>query len=69
MFISLKFNVNNLQVFGSRGYVHILNKKQNKMETKSQPRVFLVFEESCKRYNILVNFNKKVMTSRDVKFD
>ncbi|KAA3488472.1 Integrase, catalytic core [Gossypium australe] len=51
------------------GVHHQLKEKRSKLDNRSQPRIFAGYSSAKKGYRIYNYFTKKVIISRDVKFD
>ncbi|KAA3487962.1 pleiotropic drug resistance protein 3-like [Gossypium australe] len=64
-----KPSVSHLKVFGCTCFVHVLEEKRSKLESRSQPGRFVGYSNVKKGYKIYNSFTKKVIISRDVKFD
>ena len=64
-----KPSAKHLKVFGSICYVHIPTAKRHKLEVKSEIGIFVGYSSQSKGYRVYNPKTKKIMISRDVKFD
>ena len=67
-FSSIKLTLKNLKVFGWLCFSFIPQVKRDKLEKKSEPRVFIGYNLVSKAYIIYQPKYGKVITSRDVQF-
>lgn len=65
----LKPTVSHLRVFGCIAYSHISDEKRGKLDDKSEKCIFVGYSENSKAYRLYNPISKKVIISRDVKFD
>lgn len=63
-----KPDMKNLQIFGTKGYVHIPKEKRKKLDDKAVPMIFVGYSEKSKGYRMLDMSNNKITLSRDVIF-
>jgi hypothetical protein len=64
-----KPRVDHLIIFGSVAYAEIQEEKRTKIEDKSQKYILLGYGENSHGYKLHNPMTKKVIMSRDVKFD
>jgi hypothetical protein len=64
-----KPRVDHLIIFGSVAYAEIQEEKRTKIEDKSQKYILLGYGENSHGYKLYNPMTKKVIMSRDVKFD
>ena len=69
LFRGVKPNISHLQVFGCQAWVHILKKRQTKLEAKSWEVIFVSYELGSKGYQFWDAANRHFKISCDVKFD
>ncbi|KAF1313360.1 Copia protein, partial [Globisporangium splendens] len=69
MFNKSKPSVKHMRVFGCLAYVLTPKEKRLKWDPKSQPGLFMGYEESSKAYRVYDIEGDKVVISRDVNFD
>lgn len=62
------FDINNLQIFGSRVSVHIPGQHRSKWDNKSQLGIFVGYGENVKGYRIYFPEKREVEVKRDVVF-
>lgn len=58
-----------LRIFGSVAYAKIQEERRTKLKDKSQKCILLGYEENLHDYKLYNPMTKKVIMSRDVKFD
>ena len=63
-----KPKVNDLQIFGCKGYAVIPKEKRRKLDDKAEKLTFVGYEEGTKGYRMLNSETSKITVSRDVKF-
>ena len=68
LFRGVKPNISHLQVFGCQAWVHILKKRQTKLEAKSWEVIFVSYELGSKGYQFWDAANWHFKISCDVKF-
>jgi glutaredoxin len=61
-----KPNVSHLIVFGYKAFVHVLDEKMTKLESKSMPCVFLGYHEGTKAYCLMCVETKRIIKSKYV---
>ena len=64
-----KPNVEHLKVFGCKAYAHIPKDERHKFDSKARKCVLLGYDDFTKGYRLYDNENKKIVYSRDVRFD
>jgi len=64
-----KPSAKHLKVFGCICYVHIPNQKRSKLDEKTEKGIFIGYSDQSKGYRVYNLKTKKLMISRDVKFD
>ena len=64
-----KLSVKNLRIFGSIAYAHVPHQGTIKLDYWSVNYVFIGYDASSEGYNLYNTSNKKLVVSRDVKFD
>jgi hypothetical protein len=64
-----KPRVDHLRIFGSIAYAKIQDEKRTKLEDKSQKCILLGYGENSYGYKLFNPVTKKVIMSRDVRFD
>jgi len=64
-----KPRVDHLRIFGSVAYAKIQEERRTKLEDKSQKCILLGYGENSHGYKLYNLMTKKVIMSRDVKFD
>ena len=64
-----KANISHLRVFWSTTHVHVLDKRREKLDDKSERFMFMGYDPSSKGYKLYNPNNKKMVVSRDVEFD
>ena len=64
-----KPRVDHLGVFGIVAYAKIQEERITKLEDKSQKCILLEYEENLHDYKLYSPMTKKVIMSRDVRFD
>jgi len=64
----IKPSVAYLRTFGCIGYVYVHNQKGSKLDNKSTKYVLLGVSEEFKAYKIYDPIKKKILITRDVKF-
>ena len=64
-----KPNVSHLRVFGCNGYVHIPKENRKKLDAKSKECILLGYADRCHGYRMYDPISRKIITSRDVKFN
>ena len=58
-----------MRVFGSIGYVMVLNKKRGKLDAKRIKCMFLGYYEGMKAYKLMcLETKKKIIKNRDIMF-
>lgn len=62
-------DLNKFHSFGSNVYVHIADQKRRKWDKKSQPGMFVGYDNDVKGYRIYFKHSNKVELSRDVIFE
>eukprot|EP01018_Ginkgo_biloba_P019031 Gb_39504 [translate_table: standard] len=62
-------SVTHFQVFGCVAYVHIPDKKQKKLDAKSQLCIFVGYSEGTKGYRFYNPITKQLIVSQDVLFN
>lgn len=65
LFFGTKPNVSHLRTFGARAYAHIPKQLRTKLESTSEPGIFLGYASNSKGYKILLDTGK-VILSRDI---
>lgn len=65
----IKPSVEHFRVFGCVSHVHILDAKRTKLEDKSFSCVLLGVSEESKAYRLYDPVSKRIVVSRDVKFE
>ncbi|KAG8485451.1 hypothetical protein CXB51_021502 [Gossypium anomalum] len=65
----LKPSVSHLKVFGCVCYVLILAERRTKLERRSAPGIFIGYSSTKKGYRVYDPSTKKILVSRDIKFD
>ena len=65
----LKPTVGHLRRFGCSAYVHIPKDERGKLDMKSRKCILLGYGTNVKGYRLYDQLNKRVLYSRDVKFD
>jgi hypothetical protein len=63
-----KPNVSHLRAFGTRAFVHVPDADRRKLNPKAVEGLFVGYSETVKAYLVYVAKDRKVITSRDVKF-
>ena len=64
-----KPNVSHLRVFGCNGYVDIPKEDRKKLDAKSKECILLGYAGRCHGYRMYDPISRKIITSRDVKFN
>jgi hypothetical protein len=64
----IKPSVSYFRIFGCIGYVHVPDQKRSKLDDKSVKCVLLGVSEESKAYKLYDPIKKKIVISRDVKF-
>jgi transposase InsO family protein len=64
-----KPNVEHLKVFGCMAYAHIPKDERGKFDSKARKCTLLGYDEFTKGYRLYDPQNKKIIYSRDVRFD
>ena len=64
-----KPSVAHLRVFDSIAYFHILDERSKKLDEKSEKCIFVGDSECSKAYKLYNPVTKKLVISRDVKFN
>lgn len=64
-----KPDISHLRVFGSIGYVYVLDETRSKLDDKSEKLVFIGYAKNSKRYKLYNPRNGKIVISRDVEFN
>ena len=64
-----KPSVHHLKVFGSVAYSHIPDAMRSKLDDKSEKCIFIGYSERSKAYKLYNPVTKKMVISRDVRFD
>jgi hypothetical protein len=68
-FTGKKPDVSHLRVFGCTTYVHVLNEKRSKLDTKAMKCIFIGYSLEQKRYRCFNPFTRKLQVNRDVVFN
>jgi hypothetical protein len=68
-FYSVKPDLSQLRIFGCLAHVHIRKDLRNKLEPRSETRIYLGTDEESKGYRIFIPSSKKVIITKDVIFD
>jgi len=66
---TIKPSVSYFRIFGCIAYVHIPDSKRTKLDNKSLKCVLLGVSEESKAYRLFDPISKKIIISRDVKFE
>ncbi|KAH1107495.1 hypothetical protein J1N35_011263, partial [Gossypium stocksii] len=61
--------VSHLRAFGCTYFFHVLRDKRNKLDSRSQPWIFVGYSNLKKGYRIYNPFSKKMIISKYMKFD
>eukprot|EP01018_Ginkgo_biloba_P026801 Gb_21427 [translate_table: standard] len=69
LLMTRKPSVSNLQVFGCTTFVHVPDKKRQKLDDKSHKCILVRYSESSKAYRLWDPSQRKIAISRDVLFD
>ena len=62
-------DVSHLRVFGCIAYAHIPDQRRSKLDDKSYPCIFIGYDQRSKAYKLYDPKAKKILISRDVKFN
>jgi hypothetical protein len=65
----VKPNLSHLRVFGCIAYCHIPAEKRNKLEPKAIATLFIGYDEQSKAYRCWNPVTKRIIISRDIRFD
>lgn len=65
----IKPSVSHFRIFGCTAYVHIPDNQRTKLDEKSFKCIFLGVSEESKAYRLFDPKSKKIIISRDVKFE
>jgi len=68
-FTGKKPNVSHLKVFSCIAYVHVLDEKRSKLDSKAKKCIFIRYSLEQKRYKCFNPSTWKLQVSRDVVFD
>jgi hypothetical protein len=69
MFSGTKPNLSHLRVIGCVAYCHIPDSKRQKFDPKAIPTLLLGYDEDNKAYRCYNPSTRKILISRDVRFD
>ena len=69
MLFSSKPNLQDLRVFGSIAYLHVLNEKRRKMDVKDEKVILVSYSDKRKGYKCYKPRTKQARISHDVVFD
>eukprot|EP01018_Ginkgo_biloba_P019295 Gb_18146 [translate_table: standard] len=69
LLMTRKPSISNLRVFGCTAFVHVLDKKRQKLDDKSHKCILVRYSESSKAYRLWDPSQRKIVLSRDVLFD
>jgi hypothetical protein len=64
-----KSKVNHLRIFGSLAYLHVPRENRKKLDSKTQPCLFVGYDEQSKVYRLFDPLRRKIVLSRDVVVD
>ena len=64
-----KPSVVHLRVFSNIAYSHIPDERRKKLDDKSEKCIFVRYSERSKTYKLYNPITKKLVISRDIKFD
>lgn len=64
-----KLDVNNLKVFGCQAFVHILDKRRSKLDSKSIECIIIGYNKNSKAYRCIDPKTSKIYVSRGVMFN
>lgn len=63
-----KPNVQRMEIFGTKCFVHIPSEKRKKLENTAKEAYFIGYDECSKAFRLYDKVNHKVIVSRDVRF-
>jgi hypothetical protein len=58
-----------LRIFGYPVYIHVPVEKRTKLEPSGKKGIFVGYSETSKAYRIFIPTQRKIIVSKDVKFD
>jgi hypothetical protein len=64
-----KPSVNHLKKIGPLAYLHVPKENRKKLDSKTQPCLFVGYDDQSKVYRLFDPFRRKIVLSRDVLFD
>jgi hypothetical protein len=65
----VKPEVSHFCIFGCLVYIHVLVIKRTKLEPSIWKGLFVGYNETSKAYKVYIQEHKKIVVSRDVKFE
>jgi hypothetical protein len=64
----MKSSVSHFKVFGCVAYAHVPEEMRRKLDDRSEKCIFVGYSEQSKAYRLYNLVTKKLIVSRDVKF-
>ena len=68
-FIGVKLEVSHFHIFGCPIYIHVSVEKRTKLDPSSRKGLFVCYNETSKVYKVYILEQRKIVVSRDVKFE
>jgi hypothetical protein len=68
-FTGVKSKVSYLCIFGYPVYTHVLVERRTKLEPSNRKGLFVGYSETSKAYRVYIPNQRKIIVSRDVKFE
>ena len=64
-----KLDLSHVRIFASLGYVHILDEKRQKLDSKSEKCILVGYSQQRKGYKCFNPSTRKVLVTQDIVFD
>jgi hypothetical protein len=69
VFTVVKPEVSHFHIFGCPIYIHVSVEKRTNLEPSSRKGLFVCYNETSKDYRVYILEQRKIVVSRDVKFE
>jgi hypothetical protein len=68
-FFGVKPEIGHFRIFGCPVYIHVPAEKRTKLEPSGEKGLFIGYSETSKAYRIWIPAQRKIVVSRDVRFE